>query len=208
MFQDRTEAGKKLAQELQKYRGQKDVVVMGLARGGVIVAFEIAKELQLPLDVVVVRKVGAPDNEELALGAVADEGKGIFNENLIALLGVSKDYLRKETERQKEMVKDRKSKYLKGRTPVDVKNKTVLVIDDGIATGASMKVAIESMKAQKAAKVVLAVPVAAPESLREIAKEVDEVVCLLKPATFHAVGAFYKNFAQTKDDEIIKVLGL
>lgn len=208
MFQDRTEAGKKLAQELQKYRGQKDVVVMGLARGGVIVAAEIAKELQLPLDVVVVRKVGAPDNEELALGAVADEGKGIFNENLIALLGVSKDYLRKETERQKEMVKDRKSKYLKGRTPVDVKNKTVLVIDDGIATGASMKVAIESMKAQKAAKVVLAVPVAAPESLREIAKEVDEVVCLLKPATFHAVGAFYKNFAQTKDDEIIKVLGL
>ncbi|NGX37658.1 MAG: putative phosphoribosyl transferase [Chlamydiae bacterium] len=202
IFQNRSEAGRKLAEKLEHYHGQDNVVVMGLARGGVVVAHEIASTLELPFDVVVVRKVGAPDNEELALGAVTDQGKGIFNDELITLLGVSKEYLRKEAEKQKELVKQRKELYLKGRKAMDPANKTVILVDDGIATGASMRVAIDAVKAQNAAKIVLAVPVASAESLAEISKIVDEVVCLSAPRTFHAVGAFYKEFSQVSDAEV------
>jgi len=206
MFQDRTEAGKKLATVLQEYEGQEDCVVVGLARGGVVVAAEVAQALGLPLDVIIVRKIGAPDNEELALGAVAEEGAGVFNDHLIALLGVSEQYLRKETERQKEIIKQRKLAYFRGKSSPTLSKKTVILVDDGIATGASMKVAIESVRGQKAAKIVLAIPVAPPDTIEEMTLLVDEVFCLSKPESFGAVGKFYREFAQVSDKEVISIL--
>lgn len=202
IFQDRVDAGNKLGDELAQYANKKEVVVLGLARGGIVIAAAVANKLKVPFDVVVVRKIGAPDNEELALGAVSEEGEGVFNENLISMLGVSKEYLLKAIEKQKEIVKERKRRYLEGRSSIDCKGKTVILVDDGIATGASMKVAIESVHAQNAGKIVLAVPVAAPDSLQEMEGLVDEVVCLHKPTLFQAVGGFYKDFAQVSDEEV------
>lgn len=206
IFQDRIEAGKKLAEALSSYRGKKDVVLLGLARGGVVVAHAAAKELDLPFDVIIVRKIGAPDNPELALGAIAEKGRGIFNEELITLLGVSKEFIKREIEREREVVKQRKEKFLQGKEPLSLEEKIAILIDDGIATGASMKVAIESVKAQKAKKIVVAVPVAASDSLKEISEMVDEVICVSKPPHFPAVGAFYREFKQVTDEEILQLI--
>lgn len=206
IFHNRIDAGEKLSVELSKYRDNKDVVVLGLVRGGVVVADCIAKALHVPLDVVIVRKVGAPDNPELALGAVSDKGKGVFNEDLIHMLGVSKEYLRKEIEKEKAELASRKELFLQGREPLSIEGKIAILVDDGIATGASMKVAIESVRAQKAKKIVVAVPVAAPESLKEISPLVDEIVCLSKPPRFPAVGTFYRDFDQVRDKEVIEIL--
>ncbi len=174
IFQNRREAGKKLAEELGVLKDQKDVIVAGLARGGVVIAAEIASHFGWPLDLIIVRKIGAPDNEELALGAVAEEGKGIFNDELITLLGVSKEYLRKEAERQKEEIKAWKARFLKEHVFLSFEGKVVILVDDGIATGASMKVAIESARAKGAAKVILAVPVAAQDAFEQLSKLADE----------------------------------
>ena len=171
-----------------------------------VTAFEVASGLNLPLNVIVVRKIGAPGNEELALGAIAEHGEGIFNEHLIGILGVPSDHLKKEIQRQKKILKERLDLY-RGDTPAPViKGKTVILVDDGIATGASMRVAIKSVRDGEAKKIVLAIPVAAPDSLRKIEKEVDEVVCLSSPAFFEAVGAFYRVFDQTSDEEVIHLL--
>jgi putative phosphoribosyl transferase len=206
LFKDRADAGKQLSLALQAYKDQKGVVVLGLARGGVVVAYEVATALHLPLDVLVVRKVGAPGNEELAIGAVTESGEGIFNDALMAMLGVPPDYLKKETQRQKQMAHERATLYRQSHATLALKNQTVLLVDDGIATGSSMRVAIQAVRSQGAKKIVLAVPVAASESLSTIAKEVDEVVCLSQPHFFQAVGCFYKTFDQTTDEELIKLL--
>jgi putative phosphoribosyl transferase len=208
IFRDRQEAGMQLSAKLMEYKGKSDVIVMGLARGGVVVAYEIAKNLQLPLDVVVVRKIGAPGNEELALGAITASGEGIFNDHLITLLGVSSDYIKHQIEKEKALAKKRLELYFGKRPRREFKGKTIILVDDGIATGASMRVAIHSMKSEGAKKIVLAVPVAAPDSLRKIEKEVDQVVCLSSPAFFESVGGFYKTFDQTSDEEIIKILSI
>ncbi len=207
-FKDRTDAGKQLSLVLQAYHDQKGVVVLGLARGGVVVAHEAAKALRLPLDVVVVRKVGAPSHEELALGAVADTGEGIFNDDLIAMLGVAHEYLKKETERQRQIAQERSALYRGTRSLVELKNQTVILVDDGLATGASMRVAIHAVRARGAKKIVVAVPVAAPDSLAKIAREVDEVFCLSQPPFFQAVGSFYKIFDQTTDEQVMNLLSL
>lgn len=206
LFKDRSDAGNQLVPLLRSYKGKENVIVLGLARGGVVTANEIAKALQLPLGVVVVRKVGAPGNEELALGAVTEKGEGIFNDHLISLLGVSPDYLKRQVEIEKQKAKARLELYLGERPAPNLKGKTVILVDDGIATGASMRVAIQSVRNQGAKKIILAVPVAAPDALKKIEKEVDEVVCLLSPAYFEAVGSFYKKFEQTTDEEIINLL--
>lgn len=206
LFKDRRDAGRQLIPQLSKYKDQKDVIVLGLARGGMVTAYEVATGLNVPLNVVVVRKIGAPGNEELALGAIAEHGEGIFNEELIGILGVSQDYLKKEVERQKKILEKRLDRY-RGNSPAPViKNKIVILVDDGIATGASMRVAIKSIRDAGAGKIVLAVPVAAPDSLRKMQKEVDEVVCLSSPAFFEAVGGFYRAFEQTSDEEVIHLL--
>ncbi len=206
LFKDRRDAGRQLVPKLSKYQSQKEVIVLGLARGGMVTAYEVAAGLHVPLNVVVVRKIGAPGNEELALGAIAEHGDGVFNEELIGILGVSRDYLKKEADRQKKILKERLALY-RGNSPAPIlKGKTAILVDDGIATGASMRVAIKSVRDAGAKKIVLAVPVAAPDSLRKMEKEVDEVICLSAPLFFEAVGAFYKAFEQTSDEEVVHFL--
>lgn len=205
LFNNRTEAGKLLAEGLAAYRGQPDIIAMGLARGGVVCAAQVAKDLGAALDVLVVRKVGAPDNGELALGAVCDRGE-VWNHELIALLGVSKEYLRKEVEKEREIVKQRKALYFGKRAVPSVKGKVVLLIDDGIATGASMKMAIEAVREQGPERLVLAIPVASPEALAGIRERVDEVVCLSTPENFGAVGTHYRDFSPVTDQDVIAVI--
>lgn len=205
MFLDRKDAGHKLSEKLSAYRKQKNVEVFGLARGGVIVAAEVAKTLTLPLGVIVVRKIGAPLNEELALGAITESGDGIFNEDLIRMLGVSKEFLQREIQKQKRLAEERLALY-HGQVPeYAVKDKTIILVDDGIATGASMRVAIVAMKKQGAKKIIVAVPVAAPDAIVKIKNEVDDVICLYAPAHLGAVGAFYENFGPTLDEDIIQL---
>jgi putative phosphoribosyl transferase len=206
LFQDRCDAGAKLALKLGKYQNRNDVVVLGLARGGLVVADEVASKLKAPLDVIVVRKIGAPGNPELALGAIAEQGEGVFNDALIHLLGVSPKELREEVQNQKKLLKERLNLYRKNSPALSLMGKTVILIDDGIATGASMLVAIQSVRSAGAKKIVLAVPVAAPDSLRKIDPHVDETICLFSPPDFEAVGSFYHRFEQTSDEEVIQLL--
>ena len=205
-FLDRSEAGEKLAEKLQEFKGAKETLVIGLARGGVVTAAAVAKGLNLPLGVCVVRKVGAPGNPELAIGAVAEKGEAFFNDRLIAMLGVSKEYLLREVEKQKRLAGDRERLYFKQSAPSDLENQTVILVDDGIATGASMKVAIRSIRTKGVKRLILAVPVAAPDSLKQMQGDVDQIVCLHAPEQFEAVGAFFKAFEQVSDEMIIKIL--
>lgn len=206
LFSDRKDAGRQLEVRLEKYQGQETVIVLGLARGGMVVASEVASGLRLPLNVVVVRKIGAPGNQELALGAISEKGDGIFNEELIDFLSVSPEYLKIEASRQREILQARLSLYRGKRTAPNLRDKTVILVDDGIATGASMRVAIQSLRHSGVKKIVLAVPVAAPDSLLKISKEVDEIVCLFSPSYFEAVGSFYRSFDQISDDEVVQIL--
>jgi putative phosphoribosyl transferase len=206
IFKDRHEAGLKLAAKLEKYRAQPQTVVMGLARGGVVVAHAVAQTLHLPLDVIVIRKVGAPDQEELAIGAVDEEGDGFLNQGIIRSLNIRPEYVQKAVAQQKKIAKERAVLYRKGKKKIDIEGKTVIVVDDGIATGASVRAALLGLKKKGAMSVVLAVPVAAADSLKNLSKEVDETVCLYAPFDFMAVGQFYQKFNQTSDDEVIKLL--
>jgi putative phosphoribosyl transferase len=205
-FNDRRDAGIKLAAKLEKFRSQPETVVVGLARGGVVVAHALAKALNLPLDVVIIRKVGAPMQEELAIGAIDEEGHGFFNDAIIQALNITPDYVQEEVKKQKELARQRAVLYRKGGMKTDVKGKTVIVVDDGIATGASMKAALYALKQKGAKQLILAVPVAAPETLKSMSKIVDGTICLYAPAVFMAVGQFYRKFDQTSDDEVIKLL--
>ncbi|MBS0648058.1 MAG: phosphoribosyltransferase [Verrucomicrobia bacterium] len=206
LFKDRFEAGLKLAEKLEKYRDPSQTVVVGLARGGVVVAYALAQALNLPLDVVVIRKIGAPLQDELAIGAIDEEGQGFFNDGIIQALNISPSYLQEEIEKQKKVAQQRAALYRQGGKKTDVKGKTVLVVDDGIATGASMKAALYALKQKGAKKTILAVPVAPAEALKKFSKMVDETVCLYTPAVFRAVGQFYRKFDQTSDEEVIKLL--
>lgn len=206
IFKDRHEAGLKLALKLQQFRDQPQTVVMGLARGGVVVAHAVAKALHLPLDVIVVRKVGAPGQEELAIGAIDENGDGFFNEGIIRALNISQEYVQKEVSRQKLVAEQRAALYRKGKQKADIKGKTVIVVDDGIATGASVRAALIGLNKKGAEKIVLAVPVAAADSLKSLSKEVDETICLHHPVDFMAVGEFYQKFDQTSDEEVIELL--
>ncbi len=206
IFYDRRDAGKQLGVRLGQYANAKDALVVGLARGGVVAAYEVAQALGLPLVAFVVRKIGAPGNEELAIGAISETGEAIFNHDIISTLGVSNDYIQKTLERERAIAQQRSSFY-RDKAPAPVyKNKTIILVDDGIATGASMEVAIQSMRKASAKKIVLAVPVAAPDSLHRLGKQVDEVVCLSTPANFYAVGSFYERFGQTSDDEVVRLV--
>jgi predicted phosphoribosyltransferase len=208
MFKSREEAGKKLAKELASYKKDPETIVIGLARGGVVVAAEVAHALKLPLDLILVRKIGAPGNEELALGAVAGVGNPVYNDEIISLLGATQDYLTRETEKQRVLIEERMRHYHTGHTPQKLKGKKILLIDDGIATGASMKVALKAIRSEKPALIHLAVPVAAPQALEELSPLADQTLCLLAPPHFQAVGAFYEEFEQVTDEEITELLKL
>ena len=206
IFKNRQDAGQKLAQKLNKFKSQKDTIILALPRGGVVTAFEIAKELNLHLDLVVPRKIGAPDNEEYAIGAITETGEGIFNQEAIDSLRVSKEYLDKKVAEEKKEAQRRLKTYRQDRPSLNLANKTVIIVDDGIATGLTMRAAIKSVREKKAQKVVVAVPVSAKDSLKIIADEVDQVICLDAPLFFGAVGAFYQDFGQTTDEEVIDLM--
>jgi ribose-phosphate pyrophosphokinase len=206
MFKDRREAGQKLAPKLDKYRGNPKAVLLGLPRGGVVVAAELSRTLGLPLDVMVARKIGAPDNPEFAIGAITEDGEGIFDTRTIAEYNISKKYLDEEMEKEKQEALRRLKKYRGGRAPLDLKNKIAILIDDGVATGATMRAAIKSARKKGSERVVMAVPVIAPGTLEKIREEADEVIYLDAPAFFGAVGAFYEEFEQTEDEEVIKLM--
>ncbi|GBC74957.1 Putative phosphoribosyl transferase [archaeon HR06] len=205
MFKDRSEAGKKLVQLLKELKG-KDLVVLAIPRGGVIVGYEIAKELKAKLDVIIPRKIGAPLDPELAIGAIGEDGTLYLIENLVNQLGVSKEYIEEEVERQLREIKRRALKYRKGREALDVKGKTVILVDDGLATGATMKAAIMQVKKREPKEIFVAVPVSPRDTLLEISKMVDKVYCLATPEPFFAIGQFYRNFEQVSDDVVIELL--
>ncbi len=207
MFYDRQEAGTLLALQLEKLRNQSDVIVLGLARGGVVVAYEIAKQLSLPLNVVVPKKLGAPMNPELAIGAITENGEGIFNDNIIRMLGISQKFIEKEINEKKAQAQMRATLYRRYAPLPDIQDHTVILVDDGAATGATMLAAIKAMRKDKVFSVIVAIPVASTEALMLIENAADEVYCLESSDNFGAVSRFYENFDQTEDEEVIHLLG-
>lgn len=204
-FHDRVDAGKLLAELLQEYNGAKNVIVLGLPRGGVVVAAEVARILKLTLDIVVVRKIGAPDNEELAIGAITDDGKGIFNEKLIAAMEIGDDYIHQKVATEKKEARRRIRLYRGGRPKLNLKNKVVIVVDDGVATGYSVRAVLQYVKGMKPKRLIVAVPVMAADTLGDIKKQADAVYCLDTPWNFGAVGAFYEDFRQVSDEEVMEI---
>lgn len=205
-FRDRVDAGRKLAAELQQYRDAKDTMVIALPRGGVVVGVEVAKALSLPLDIVVPRKISAPGNPEYAIGAITESGNPTWDRQAVSLTDASEEYLAKAVVKERAEAQRRLTTYRGNRPSRDVKGKTVLLVDDGIATGATMRAAITTLRAEGAQRIILAVPVAATDSIATLQSEVDEIVCLYAPQWFGAVGAFYDTFEQTTDDEVIALL--
>ena len=205
IFKDRVDAGKILAEKLSKYAAEKPLV-LGLPRGGVPVAFEVAKALKAPLDVYIVRKLGVPGHEELAMGAIATGDVRVLNESVIGPLQISKEAIETETKKEKEELKRRERVYRSGRAPLNVANRTVLLIDDGIATGSTIKAAIAALKKQKAAKIIVGVPVAPSSTIEELKKEVDDVVCVSTPDFFIAISVWYDEFPQTTDEQVRELL--
>lgn len=204
-FENRTDAGQALAARLSAYRGRDDAIVLGLPRGGVPVAFEIAKALHLPLDVMVVRKLRAPGQPELAIGAIASGGISVLNEDIAPLLCDSAQ-LDAELRHQHQELRHRESLYRNGRLPLDIRRRTVILVDDGAATGASMRAAIRAARTHGATRVVVALPVASSEAVRHMRNEADEVVCALEPDLFLSVGDWYRNFEQTDDSEVATLI--
>jgi putative phosphoribosyl transferase len=206
-FKNRTEAGKQLAAELAEYKG-KDAVVVAIPRGGVVLGYEVAIELKAPLDVVIPRKIGAPGNPEFALGAVTEDGTNVLNEQIVESLGVSKEYVRRTIEREIAEIKRRAITYRRGFEPEPLMGRTVIIVDDGLATGATMKAAAKSMRKRCASKIVVAVPVAPPDTVKELSKDVDKIICSVIYEPFYAIGQFYDDFGQVEDDEVIRLLDL
>ena len=207
IFDDRHQAGRRLAERLEHLR-EESPIVLALPRGGVPVGFEIARALEAPLDVILVRKIGAPAQPELALGAVVDGARAqtIVNEEVMEMLGVSEAYLREQTERQLMEIDRRRGLYLGDRPYLDVEDRSVIVVDDGIATGSTVQAALKAVRLAKPRRIVLAVPVAPPETIEALSKQVDEVVCLMTPAWFGAISRFYIDFHQIGDDEVVDYL--
>jgi predicted phosphoribosyltransferase len=204
-FVDRVDAGKRLASVLKNFSGKKGIV-LAIPRGGVVVGYVIAKTLNLPLDIIIPRKIGAPNNPELAIGAVAEDGTAILDQNLIKYLGVSREYVIEETESQKKEIRRRLKLYKQDASYPDLKGVDVIVVDDGIATGSTMKAALASVKNRGASSITVAVPVGPPSTIEELEKMADRVVCLYTPEFFQAIGEFYKDFSQTSDEEVIGLL--
>src|SRR5437588_10188257 len=201
-FYDRAEAGQQLAEELRDYANQPDVAVLGLPRGGVAVAAEVARALHVPLDVFVVRKLGLPGHEELAMGAIASGGVRVLNHDVIRALDIPEDVIEEVAAREQQELERRERLYRGDRPPPDVRGRTVILIDDGLATGSSMRAAVAALKHMKPRRIVVAVPVASRETCEEFGELVDDVVCVERPEPFMAVGRWYEDFSQTTDEEV------
>lgn len=206
IFRDRIDAGIKLANALAQWKGHPNALVIGLPRGGVPVANEVAKALHLPLDVICPRKIGAPNNKEFAIGAITETGEGIFSKEIIHSLGISEKYIAEEVEAEKKEAQKRIELFRQGKPPREVEGKMILLIDDGLATGATMKAAIRSLRREGAESIVVAVPVSPSDTLRSIRQLADEVVCLSSPPFFQAVGQFYEDFSSTEDEEVVEIM--
>lgn len=204
MFANREEAGDLLALKLLDYE-EKDCIVLAIPRGGVVVARRVAKRLKAPLDLIIPRKIGAPQNPEFALGAVTLNGTVVMNPSANHL-GIPPDYIQREVKRQKEEIKRRMKEYRGDKPLPSVSAKIVILIDDGIATGSTVLAAIATLEKQRAKKIILAVPVAPPDTVKRLRRRVDQLICLETPELFYAVGQFYQDFTQTTDEEVIEIL--
>lgn len=206
LFHDRTDAGRQLAERLTRYAGRDDVLVLALPRGGVPVGYEVAEALGAPLDVFVVRKLGVPGHEELAMGAVASGGVRVLNEPVVDRLGISAEALDRATARELRELERRERAYRGTRPPLDVRGKVVILVDDGLATGSTMRAAVAALRRLNPARVVVAVPVGARETCSDF-EEADETICAHEPEPFYGVGMWYGDFSQTTDEEVQDLLG-
>ena len=206
LFANRSEAGRFLATELNGYAGRPSTVVLGIPRGGIVTAFEVAQALRLPFDMFVVRKLGVPDEEELAMGAVSSDGIYILNQDVITSRHVTPKQIQSVLRRELKELRRRVQRYRQGRPPLPLRGRTVILVDDGIATGSSLRAAIGMLRAQHPSRMVIAVPVAPPETISALRKEVHEVVCLQTPHPFLAIGGWYQDFSPTTDDEVCDLL--
>ncbi|HEX9664625.1 MAG TPA: phosphoribosyltransferase [Patescibacteria group bacterium] len=205
-FKDRPDAGKKLADQLKKYKKNPETVVIALPRGGLVTGYEVAKKLKLPLDIIVSKKIGAPGDPELAIGSVNMDGQVLIDQDQLNLFNISQDYIDQQAIILKKEIKQKLIK-LRGTGQIpSYRHKTVIVVDDGVATGYTMKAAINYLKKQPVKKIVLAVPVGPSGTIEALKKEVDDLICLSTPAMFMAVGAFYENFEQITDEECRQLL--
>ena len=205
-FHDRRQAGQELARRLGAYRGRTDLVVLGLPRGGIPVAYEVARELEAPLDVLVVRKLGVPGDDELAMGAIASGGARVLNRGVVETLGIATSEIDRVAGEQEQELARREKDYRQGEPPLDVRGRDVILVDDGLATGASVRAAVAALRARGPRRLVVAAPVGAADVCDELRLEVDEVVCAERPQPFYAVGACYEHFGQTTDDEVRRLL--
>ena len=205
-FRDRREAGQVLADRLTAYAGRPDVLVLALPRGGVPVAYEVARALGAPLDVFLVRKLGVPGQEELAMGAVATGGVRVLNEQVVGALGIPPSVIEAVAAWQQQELVRRERLYRGDRPPPDVRGRTVILVDDGLATGSTMRAALAALRRQQPARLVVAVPTAAPETCDELRAEADDVVCATTPEPFDSVGLWYEDFSQTTDEEVRELL--
>jgi putative phosphoribosyl transferase len=206
MFRDRTEAGRVLAERLSGYADRPDVLVLALPRGGVPVAFEVAQALHAPLDVFVVRKLGVPGHEELAMGAIATGGVRVLNEDVVFGLGIPEPVINEVAREQQEELQRREHLYRGDRPAPDVRGRTVILVDDGLATGSTMRAAVAALRQQRPARIVVAVPVGAVETCADFRGEADDIVCARTPEPFYAVGLWYNDFTQTTDEEVHDLL--
>jgi putative phosphoribosyl transferase len=205
-FIDRRHAGRVLASRLMKYAGRDDVIVLALPRGGVPVAYEVASALGAPMDVFLVRKLGTPGHRELAMGAIASGGVRVLNEDVVHWYGISDSAIERIAREEQEELERRERAYRDDRPAPNLTNKIVILIDDGLATGSTMRAAAQAVRARRPARVVIAVPVGAPQTCAELAAVADEVICARMPEPFSAVGQWYLNFEQTDDDEVRELL--
>lgn len=205
MFRDRNDAALQLAARLERYKG-KNPLVLGIPRGGVVIASVLARELKGDLDIILTRKLGTPGSPELAMGSIDEAGNLHLNLSIISALRISKEQIEKERLRQMDVIRRRAESYRRIYPKIPLEGRTVIITDDGIATGATLKVAIDMVKAAGVERTVVAIPVGPPENVAELKEEVDDVTCLLAPANFQAVGQFYESFTQVEDEDVERIL--
>jgi predicted phosphoribosyltransferase len=208
LFSDRRDAGRRLSKQLSHYAEDKDVLVLALPRGGVPVAYEVARSLRAPLDVFLVRKLGVPGHEELAMGAIASGGVRVINDDVVRVLNITEKDIDQVAAREQQEMERRERQYRGDRPPPAIRGRKIILVDDGLATGASMRAAIAALRTQGPAEIVAAVPTAPPETCRSFESEVDRIICAETPQPFQAVGLWYKDFSQTTDDEVREYLQL
>jgi len=206
VFKNREEAGKKLAAKLQDYQKTKNLIILAIPRGGLVIGKQLSRALSCSLDIIVTKKIGAPGNPELAIGAVGAMGEPVINRELAARVGADEKYLQKEIASRQAEVKRRIKEYRGDKSPLNLKNKIAIITDDGVATGATMEAAVEVIRQQEPKKIIVAIPVIARDSLKKLEKKADEVIYLDAPIMFFAVGQFYQEFPQTTDEEAKKLL--